>query len=250
MNQKKRILIVEDEFITLDMLRDVLESAGYEISGDAMRAEEAIEILERFETDIAVLDINLKGGKNGIWLAEQIRKHYHIPFIFLTANSDSTTVERASNTNPYGYLVKPFTKADVFTAIEVALKNHQKEVNPLEITAYDKSIHGTLLISQHFFIKDNTSYKKIKISDITYIQSFKNYLELYLTSGRILVRTTLQKMLEMLPSESFKQVHRSFIVNIRFVEEINPNSISIGEHHIPISKSYREAFIEQFKFFE
>lgn len=250
MIEKKRILIVEDEFITMDMLRDILESAGYEISGDAMRASEAIDVLERFETDIVVLDINLKGDKDGIWLAEQIRKHYHIPFIFLTAYSDHITVDRASNTNPYGYLVKPFTKADVFSALEVALKNYQKEISPLEITTYDKTVHGSLLISQHIFIKDNFSYKRVKISDILYIQSYKNYLEIYTLNRQIMARTTLQKMMDMLPTEFFIQVHRSFIVNIRFVEEINPNIITIKDHLIPLSKSFRDRFIDHFKFFE
>lgn len=74
MNKSVRVLIVEDEFITMDMLRDYLENSGDEVSGDAMRADEAIDILERFDTDIVMLDINLKGDKDGIWLAEQIRQ--------------------------------------------------------------------------------------------------------------------------------------------------------------------------------
>jgi len=110
MNKNVRILIVEDEFVTLDLLRDYLEESGYEVSGDAMSADEAIKILEKGETDFAMLDINIKGDKNGIWVAEQIQKKYKIPFIFLTAFSDSATVKTAAGTHPYGYLVKPFTK--------------------------------------------------------------------------------------------------------------------------------------------
>ncbi|HRK73820.1 MAG TPA: LytTR family DNA-binding domain-containing protein, partial [Rhodothermales bacterium] len=114
----------------------------------------------------------------------------------------------------------------------------------------DKTIHGSLLISQHIFIKDNLSYKKVKISDILYIQSYKNYLEIYTPNRRIMARTTLQKMMDMLPVDFFMQVHRSFIVNIRFVEEINPNSITIKDHLIPLSKSFRDRFVDHFKFFE
>ena len=84
MEKNIRILIVEDEFVTLDLLRDYLEESGYEVSGDAMSAEEAITILEQGQTDFALLDINIKGYRDGIWLAEQINKKYQIPFIFIT----------------------------------------------------------------------------------------------------------------------------------------------------------------------
>jgi CheY-like chemotaxis protein len=85
MEKNIRVLIVEDEFFTLDMLRDYLEESGYEVSGDAMSAEEAITILEEGQTDLALLDISIKGNQDGIWLAEQINKKYRIPFVFLTA---------------------------------------------------------------------------------------------------------------------------------------------------------------------
>ena len=69
MKKNVRVLIVEDEFVTLDTLRNYLEDSGYEVSGDAMRAEEALCFLEKSETDIAILDIQLKGGKDGILFA-------------------------------------------------------------------------------------------------------------------------------------------------------------------------------------
>lgn len=249
MPKNTRVLVVEDEFITLDMLRDYLELSGYDISGDAMRADEAIDILERFDTDIVMLDINLKGEKDGIWIAEQIRQHYQIPFIFLTAYSDAATIERASNTNPYGYLVKPFTQADVFSAIEVALKNYAKEVHPIDLPEQNWAEGGELLINQFIFIRDNLTFKKIRIADIQYIQSFKNYLELYVKSQRVLIRSTLQKFMSILPHEYFVQVHRSFVVNVKFVDEISPTSISVDSSTIPLSKNYRDEFVRRFNFF-
>ena len=87
MDKNVRILIVEDEFVTLDLLRDYLEESGYEVSGDAMSADEAIKILEKGETDFAMLDINIKGDKNGIWVAEQIQKKYKMLMVkFLSEN--------------------------------------------------------------------------------------------------------------------------------------------------------------------
>jgi DNA-binding LytR/AlgR family response regulator len=249
MNKNVRVLIVEDEFITLDMLRDYLENSGYEVSGDAMRVEEAIEVLERFDTDIVMLDINLKGDKDGIWLAEHIRQNYQIPFIFLSAYSDSATIQRAAKTNPYGYLVKPFTQADVFAGIEIALKNYAKELSPLELPEQNWADGGELLIHQAIFVKDNLNYKKIALADIRYIQAFKNYIELHLHTQSVVIRSTLQRFTSILPQKYFVQVHRSFIVNVKFVEEITPTTIIIGTEAVPLSKNYKDDFVTKFNFF-
>jgi DNA-binding LytR/AlgR family response regulator len=244
-----RVLIVEDEFITMDMLRDNLEQSGYEVSGDAMRAEEAIAILERCDTDIAMLDINLKGEKDGIWVAEQIRKNYNIPFIFLTAYSDASTIQRAASTNPYGYLIKPFAQADIFAAIEVALKNYAREHNTSELPEQNWEDGGELLINQSIFVKDNNRFKKIVIADIRYVQAYKNYIELNMQGQKIVIRSTLQKFFNKLPQKNFALIHRSFVVNGRFVDEINPDSVMIGTDEIPLSKSHKDDFIKKFNFF-
>lgn len=249
MNKSVRVLIVEDEFITMDMLRDYLENAGYAVSGDAMQAEEALDVLERFDTDIVLLDINLKGEKDGIWLAEQIRQNYQIPFIFLSAYSDAATIKRATSINPYGYLVKPFTQPDIFGAIEVALKNFAKEQSPLELPEQNWADAGELLINQAIFVKDNLNYKKIAIADIRYIQAFKNYIELHLHDQRVVIRSSLQRFMSVLPQKFFVQVHRSFVVNIRFVDEITPIGVSVDKHTIPLSKGPKDDFVKKFNFF-
>ncbi len=249
MQKKVRILIVEDEFITLDMLRDYLEISGYDVSGDAMSADEAIDVLERFDTDLVLLDINIRGDRDGIWIAEQIRQNYHIPYIFLSAYSDAPTIERASNTYPYGYLVKPFSQADVFTAIEIALKNFAKQVRPLELPEQNWSDGSELLIHPFIFIKDNQTFRKIVIADIHCVQAYKNYIELHLSNHRMVIRSSLQRFSKILPTAYFVQVHRSFIVNMRFVDEITPNNLIMGEQTVPLSKTHRDEFLKKIKFF-
>ncbi|MFK5856751.1 MAG: response regulator [Bacteroidota bacterium] len=113
--------------MTLETLKTVLSEMEYKISGDAMTAKEAIAELKKGETDLAILDINIKGDKDGIWLAKQIREKYKIPFIFLTAFADDSTVKRAIDTEPYGFLVKPFNKVDVYTSVKVAVNNFAKQ---------------------------------------------------------------------------------------------------------------------------
>ena len=164
MSHAVRVLTVEDEFITLETLSEFLTNSGYELSGDAMNADEAIAVLEKGETDIAILDINIQGDRNGIWLADHIREHYNIPYIFLTAYEDQATVTRAMKTEPYGYLLKPFTETDVFTAIEVALTNFAKG---REATREDKGEDAPqIAIDDAIYLRQDTAYVKVTIGDI------------------------------------------------------------------------------------
>lgn len=245
MKKNVRILVVEDEFITLDLLRSYVEDIGYEVSGDAMRADEAIKILEQRDTDIALLDINIKGKENGIWIAQQIQQKYHIPFIFTTAYNDQHTIKNAISTKPSGYLIKPFNKDDIFAAISVALRNYAHQIPP-SVTAPKNAEEDTeLLINQAIFVKEGLIFKKIVIANILYIEAYKNYLELHLASQKVVVRSTLQKFYELLPPNDFVQIHRSFIVNVNYVEAIKVDSILISLTELPLSKNYRDIFLHK-----
>jgi DNA-binding LytR/AlgR family response regulator len=248
MGKNVRILIVEDEFVTLDLLRDYLEESGYEVSGDAMSADEAIPILDKGETDFAMLDINIKGAKNGIWIADQINKKYKIPFIFLTALSDTATVKTAARSNPYGYLVKPFKQADIFTTIEIALNNYN-ENRTAGRTPDSEKMKSAIQINDAIFIKNKEVFKKIFIKDIQYIEAFKNYLELYFVDSRQIIRSTLTDFQKALPQDHFIQTHRSFIVNINFLEKIGSDFVVIGKTEVPISRGFKESVLKLLKMY-
>lgn len=248
MKKNVRILVVEDEFITLDLLRSYVEDIGYEVSGDAMRADEAIKILEQRDTDIALLDINIKGKENGIWIAQQIQQKYHIPFIFTTAYNDQHTIKNAISTNPSGYLIKPFNKDDIFAAISVALRNYAHQIPP-SVTAPKNAEEDTeLLINQAIFVKEGLIFKKIAIKDILYVEAYKNYLELHLAHQKVVVRSTLQKFYESLPKNDFVQIHRSFIVNVKYVDSVKTDTVLMNVTELPLSKSYRDDFFDRLQF--
>jgi two-component system response regulator LytT len=239
MDNNLRILIVEDEFITLDLLKDYVIELGYHVSGDAINAEEAISFLEKNETDLVLLDINLSKKKDGIWIAEQINTKYKIPFIFISAYSDAETIKKAAFWHPSAYLVKPVKKTDIYTAIEVAIKNYTKFLPNKSIENITEE-HELLHNENHLFIKINSSYKKIIFSEILYFESFKNYIELHLQNEKIIVRNTLHGFLKTIPNNIFIQVHRSFVVNKKYISEIKPNSIIIWGKEIPIGKKNKE----------
>lgn len=234
-----KILIVEDEFITGKSLETALSRIGYTISGYAMDADEAIEILEREEVDLAILDINLQGEKTGIWLAQYIQKHIHIPFIFLTAYGDEATVKEAMKTKPCGYLVKPFETVDLYTSIQTALINYTSR-NKKEPHAQQ-----SLLAKEALFIKEEHIFIKIKFREIQFIKAAGNYLEIHIGSKPRLIRKSMKDFMKELPDSGFLRVHKSFLINLEKVEQVGPNYLTIAQTEIPIASSVRPELLER-----
>lgn len=115
----EKILIVEDQWIEANDLQVILEREGFEVTGIAKSVEAALALLQENRPDMVLLDIFLKGEQTGIDLA-RILSGFRIPFIYLTANSDSQTLEAAKATQPYGFLVKPYRDKDILVALEIA----------------------------------------------------------------------------------------------------------------------------------
>ena len=130
-----KILIVEDERITAEDMKEALEDVGYEVSDMVSSGEEAIIKAKELRPDLVLMDIMLEGEMDGIEAAEQIRERFGIPVIYLTAYSDPSTVQRAKITEPSGYILKdpfgflhkPFEESELNTAIEITLHKHKME---------------------------------------------------------------------------------------------------------------------------
>ncbi|MEO7309356.1 MAG: response regulator transcription factor [Chitinophagaceae bacterium] len=122
-----KILIVEDEPLIAEDIAAVLERNGFAVSAIVYTKKDALVELANNLPDMALLDINLNGGLEGIEIATTINKHHNIPFIFITSYSDKITLDLAKHTHPSGYLVKPFNEAGLYSAIEIALFNHAEK---------------------------------------------------------------------------------------------------------------------------
>jgi DNA-binding NtrC family response regulator len=120
----EQVLIVEDEFIVANDLMLILEKAGYRVCGIAASVEEARAIIRGQKPDLVLLDIYLKGKLTGIDLAHELREQ-HIPFVYLSANSNQRVLEAAKATEPYGFLVKPFRAKDVLITLDIARYRHK-----------------------------------------------------------------------------------------------------------------------------
>lgn len=120
----KKVLIVEDEFIEANNLELILEKAGYTVTGIARSVPAARESMQLQRPDFVLIDIFLNGPETGIDLAWEL-KAQHIPFLYLSANSNQQTLEAAKQTTPYGFLVKPYRQKDVVLMLEIAVYQHQ-----------------------------------------------------------------------------------------------------------------------------
>jgi PAS domain S-box-containing protein len=124
MMTKARIMIVEDDRIVARDIREQLARTGHSVSGVTSRGETAVDLAISTQPDLVLMDIRLEGEVDGIDAAQQIRAKCHIPVVFLTAYADDETVRRASQAEPFGYLLKPFEDLQLRTVIEMALYKH------------------------------------------------------------------------------------------------------------------------------
>lgn len=124
-----KVLIVEDEPLIAKNIGMYLNNNDYEVAGIAYDPDDAFYQLKKQQPDFAILDINLESDKTGIDVADYINRNNFIPFIYLTSYSDKETIEKAKQTNPSGFIVKPFNEKTLYATIEIALSNHAANSN-------------------------------------------------------------------------------------------------------------------------
>jgi len=123
-----RILIVEDERITAEDLRETLTDLGYTVTASVSNGADAIAQAEEDTPDLALMDVRIQGNMDGTETARVLQERFNIPVIYLTAHADSSTVARAKDAEPLGYITKPFQEAALHASIEIALHKHGEEL--------------------------------------------------------------------------------------------------------------------------
>jgi len=118
------VLIVEDEILIADELSERLSNLGFLVIDAVDSAEEGIEIAVNERPSLVLMDIRLRGRKDGVEAAQEIREQVDVPIVFLTAYSDRQTVERAKRTEHDGFILKPFEKDELQSTIAVAMQRH------------------------------------------------------------------------------------------------------------------------------
>lgn len=234
MNNSINIYIVEDMAIARASLETMLLENNYKLAGSAAKAETALEELRISQVDLLLLDINLAGEKSGIWLAKQVRQFLDIPIIYLTAYGDQQTLKEVLDTKPNGYLMKPYQEPALLTAIKIALDNYS--VSKIDnIKTHSEAKH-----TEFIFIKDKSLKVKLKTTDILFVKSEGNYLEIKLENKTHVVRSKLSDFKTLLPDVVFFRSHQRYLVNINKIDLIGKDFVNVSGQDIPLSLKYKK----------
>ncbi|MDC6352254.1 LytTR family transcriptional regulator DNA-binding domain-containing protein [Zeaxanthinibacter sp. PT1] len=238
MKEKTRVLIVEDDMIIAANISLQLSRLGYEITGIESRGEEAVIHARRNTPDIILMDIHLKGELDGIETTKMIQEEQDIPIIYLTANNDELTFNRARATHPQAFVSKPFGKLNLERTVALVAEQLKDRKLP------DHIITGGLrFLEDRIFIRHHGRMVKIMLEDILYIEAERNYSNIITDNGRFLVVSTLKTIERELPSSYFLRVHRSYVVNISKLDVLAEGHLEISRKVIPVSRSYRESLV-------
>jgi diguanylate cyclase (GGDEF)-like protein/PAS domain S-box-containing protein len=163
----RRILVVEDEVLIAMDIQLQLQELGYAPVGLATRGEQAVEMAHALQPDLVLMDIQLSGKMDGIEAAQAIRVQLSVPVVFLTSFAADEILERAQFSEPYGYILKPFTEREIRTVIEMALYKHQADISLQNTitTLRDSAQHTQAIL-------DNIVDAVITIDDHGRIESF------------------------------------------------------------------------------
>ena len=238
---KINVLIVEDEWILATELAQQLEVNGYAASHITDSAEEAKRMLSATSFDLLLIDVALRGNEDGISVAHFVKDNLDIPFIFVTSSIDRLTVEKAKETNPSAYLVKPYHKAELQIAIELALYNYSKKIKAeLDRNDIPENMNGHYYLKESFFVKHNHKFVKVNQKDISFLEADNNYVQMHTENNKLVLAATLGTVFQKLNPSIFVRVHRSFVVNLTMVEAYEGNRLFIGKTTIPVGRNYRE----------
>jgi DNA-binding LytR/AlgR family response regulator len=257
--QSLKILIIEDEVLVAQDLSNLLTDWGYRVVDCCKTGEEAVESFKLHEPDLVLADVQLKGVIDGVETVRQINEIKRVPVIFITAQADHQTVVRAKLTGPASYLLKPFNERNLNISLEIALNNFYQQVSNVNnsqesdrstVSANDVKLVADVILRKDnmIFIKQNYRFVKLLIDDLVYMESDKNYTNVVFKQQKIVLRLSLQTVLEKFANcDSVIRVHRSYVVNLAHVEEFSENEIILPKNKlIPLTAAYKEDFLSKF----
>jgi DNA-binding LytR/AlgR family response regulator len=251
MERATKILIVEDEMVIAANISLQLSDLGYEITGILPRGEEVLAHIQTDLPDIVLLDIRLKGEMDGIGTAHEIQRHFDIPIIYLTANTDEAHFNQAKETHPYAFISKPFKKLDLQRAIALVLERLSLEKH-LADPIHDGSQKNAetpldFILNDRIFVRHNDKMLKINVENIFYIEADRNYCRIFTHDREHLLVMTLKDIDEKLPQKHFLRIHRSYIINLSQIEEVAGTHVVIAKKAIPMSKAMRSELLKRLR---
>jgi DNA-binding LytR/AlgR family response regulator len=232
---KLRCLLIDDEPPALKVLaRYVLEVGGMEIAGQCQNAIEALEVLRQKQVDVIFLDIKMPR----IIGTEFLKNLSHPPkVIFVTAYREYAI--DGFELDAVDYLVKPVSFERFFKAITKLNRLMGKETS---VASANNATDAAAFV----YPKVDRGMKKVFVNEIEYIESWKDYVMVFLSGGKhFLVKQSITAMENLLSDHKFIRVHRSYMVSLDKISGYNGLVVQLGSQEIPIGRLYKQAVMER-----
>ena len=232
---KLRCLLIDDEPPALKVLASYISAVnGLEIAGQCRNAIEALDVLHQKAVDVIFLDIKMPR----LLGTDFLRNLSHPPkVIFVTAYREYAV--DGFELDAVDYLVKPVSFERFFKAITKLNRLMGRETSVMAVN--DAPDPGSFV-----YLKVDRDMKKVFINDILYIESWKDYVKIFLTGGKsLLAKQSISAMENLLSEHKFVRVHRSFMVSLDKISGYNGLSVQLSEQEIPIGRLYKQAVMER-----
>lgn len=236
-------IAVDDEPLALELLTKFIgQTAFLDLIGKFSNAIEALSFVNQNEVQLIFMDIQMP-DLSGMELARILdgkKNADKTRIIFCTAYHQFAI--EGYKVDALDYLLKPYSYEDFLAAATKAYHYFERIQQPSESGIRKESDHQP----EYIFLKVEYQLVKVMLRDITHVEAYKDYVKVHLKSkpNPILSLTSMKNMEELLPSDKFMRVHRSFIVSLDHIDSVSKNVIQIGTHQISVGDNYKDQFLE------
>jgi two-component system LytT family response regulator len=234
-----KCIVVDDEPFALNLIKSYVEKTPFlELSGSFTNPFKALGHLREHKTDLVFLDINMP-ELSGIQLLQSLNTPPKV--IFTTAYPEFGA--ESYEYNAIDYLLKPVKYERFLKAVNKAVELSSDNDSLKEEKIKDFDINES---SDFIYLKSGTQIHKIKIDSIMYIEAAGNYMTFYTNTKKLMTLLSMKEVLELLPSNTFTRIHKSFIVSMNYIDIIEKHRLIINNQPIPIGVTYRQKFHQNF----
>ncbi|WEK35345.1 MAG: LytTR family DNA-binding domain-containing protein [Candidatus Pseudobacter hemicellulosilyticus] len=229
-----RCIIVDDEHLAVSLLADYVEKTpGLQLVMRSTQVLEALRAVQEGGADLLFLDIQMP-DLSGIQFMKIIRNSCKV--ILTTAYAEYALAGYEHDV--VDYLLKPIT----FERFTVAVEKARTRLQPAVVPAI-----APVEMQDHIFIKTDYRIRKMDLADIYYIEALRDYIAFHTSTGRILSLESMRNMEQLLPAAGFIRIHKSYIINIRYIDYLERGRVVVKQAPLPVGETYRPAFLARLK---
>jgi two-component system LytT family response regulator len=233
-------VIVDDEKLARDLLREYIQQIpDMEIVGEASKGKEAVEVIDKLQPDLVFLDVQMP-GMNGFDVLDEIA---HDPYVIFCTAYDQYAL-KAFEKNAVDYILKPLDQERFKLGVERAISRMQVEQNNVGELLRNLKTENKTSYDSHIFVQKSEKLLNLPVDEIVYLEASGDYTILTTKTDQFVSSSGIGKLEEILNPETFIRVHRSTIININSLKEIEKHFNGgmvvkmLNGKSFPVSRTY------------